>query len=484
MMRSKVLFFFLLGILNHATGQRITDDIFTLPDTARPFTIENFYFLVIGNHPIAKQTRLLSDVARQEIRLARGNFDPKIEVQYLKKEFGETEYYQVFNGGVSVPTILPFDPKIGVERNEGQYLNPERFIANDFNFRQFYAGISMPLGRGLITDERRIALRQAELFQDLTEAEQVKQINYLLLSAAKDYWSWYNAYYNFRLLAKGVEVANEIFLRTKINAELGEAAAIDTVQAKITLQQRLIEQQEAILDFQNTGIILSTYLWDSLSNPLALTPSMVPVLQRDLLVLTALELNALTEQARANHPELRKLSIKLLQLENERRLAAEFLKPRLDVNYSFLNQPFDPDWNTNFSLGNNYKFGLDFSFPVLLRKERSKLALTRLKISGTQYERNMAERQIVNDVNATHNMLVNTAAIMNNQTDMVNNYERLLQAEILNFENGESDLFRINIQQERLIQAQTKLVKLMADYEKQKAMLYWAAGVRNLGAVN
>lgn len=484
MIRSKALFIFLLGILHHVTGQRITDDIFTLPDTARPFTIENFYFLVISNHPIAKQTRLLSDVARQEIRLARGNFDPKIEVQYLKKEFGDTEYYQVFNGGVSVPTILPFDPKIGIERNEGQYLNPERYIANDFNFRQFYAGISMPLGRGLITDERRIALKQAELFQDLTEAEQVKQINYLLLSAAKDYWSWYNAYYNFRLLAKGVEVANEIFLRTKINAELGEAAAIDTVQAKITLQQRLIEQQEAILDFQNTSIILSTYLWDSLNNPLALTSSMVPVLQRDLLVLTPLELNALTEQARANHPELRKLSIKLLQLENERRLAAEFLKPRLDVNYSFLNQPFDPEWNTNFSLGNNYKFGLDFSFPVLLRKERSKLALTRLKISGTQYERNLAERQIVNDVNATHNILINTAAIMNNQTDMVNNYERLLQAEILNFENGESDLFKINIQQEKLIQAQTKLVKLMADYEKQKAMLYWAAGVRNLGAVN
>jgi outer membrane protein TolC len=64
---------------------------------------------------------------------------------------------------------------------------------------------------------------------------------------------------------------------------------------------------------------------------------------------------------------------------------------------------------------------------------------------------------------------------------MVNNYERLLFAELLNFENGESDLFKINVQQEKLIQSQTKLVKLLSDYEKQKAMLYWAAGVRNLG---
>jgi outer membrane protein TolC len=122
--------------------------------------------------------------------------------------------------------------------------------------------------------------------------------------------------------------------------------------------------------------------------------------------------------------------------------------------------------------------------PVFLRKERSKLALTRLKISGTTYERDLAQRQIVNDINATHNQLVNTAAIMSNQLSMVQNYERLLEAEILNFESGESDLFKINIQQEKLIESQSKLVKLMSEYEKQKALLYWAAGVRNLGFAN
>ena len=53
-------------------------------------------------------------------------------------------------------------------------------------------------------------------------------------------------------------------------------------------------------------------------------------------------------------------------------------------------------------------------------------------------------------------------------------------AEILNLENGESDLFKINVQQEKLIVSQTKLLKLKAEYEKLKATLYWAAGVRNL----
>jgi len=63
---------------------------------------------------------------------------------------------------------------------------------------------------------------------------------------------------------------------------------------------------------------------------------------------------------------------------------------------------------------------------------------------------------------------------------VVQNYERILRAEFLNLDNGESDLFKVNIQQEKLINAQSKLIKVMSEYEKNKAMLFWAAGLRNL----
>jgi hypothetical protein len=39
---------------------------------------------------------------------------------------------------------------------------------------------------------------------------------------------------------------------------------------------------------------------------------------------------------------------------------------------------------------------------------------------------------------------------------------------LINLENGESDLFKINIQQEKLIQSKSKLVKLTSEMEKQK----------------
>ncbi len=475
-----VILFFIEWKIVAAQAPSSIDTLFVLPDSTKPFTIENFYSLIVQNHPVARQTKLLTEVARQEIRLARGNFDPRLEAEFLSKNYKDIEYYSILNGSIKFPTVLPFDPTIGIERNSGDYLNPERYIGNEFDYQQFYAGISLPLGRGLITDDRRAALRQAELFKDMTEAEQVKLINKLLLDAAKDYWQWYYAYYNYLLLNQSVGIAAEIFRRVKVNYEFGEAAQIDTVQAKITWQQRLIEQQEALLDYQNSGIRLSTFLWDSLSNPLALDMQWAPVLQPEPWIMTAGGLAELANQAKANHPELQKLNVKLQQLEVERKLNTEYLKPQLNLNFYFLNQPFNPDWNSSLQVGENYKLGVDFSFPIFLRKERAKLAQTRLKLSNIRFELTLTEREIINELNRTYNQLVNLQSIMNHQRDMMINYERLLNAELLNLELGESDLFKINVQQEKLIQSQSKWLKLMAEFEKQKAFLYWAAGTRNL----
>jgi len=459
------------------------DTLFTLPDSTKPFTIENFYEVILQNHPVARQVNLLNEVARQEIRLARGNFDPKLEAEFLSKNYNDREYYSILNGSLKFPLVFPLDPSIGIDRNSGDYLNPERYIGSEFNYQQFYAGISIPLGRGLITDERRAALRQAELFKSMTEAEQVKLINKLLLDAAKEYWQWYYSYYNYRLLNRGVEIATEILRRVKVNYDFGEAAQIDTTQATITWQQRLIEQQEALLDFQNSGIRLSTFLWDSLGNPLALDMQWAPVLQPEPWIMTSAGLEELALQAKSNHPELQKLSVKARQLEVEQKLAKEYLKPQLNLNYYLLNQPFNPEWNSSFQLGENYKLGVDLSFPVFLRKERAKLAQTRLKLSNLRFEQSLTERAILNELNSTYNQLINLQSVMQRQQSMMENYQRLLNAELINLEQGESDLFKINIQQEKLIQSQTKWLKLIAEYEKQKAYLYWAAGVRNLSRV-
>lgn len=481
-MNKKILscLFLLLAFTGHA--QISLDSVFVLPDSVKPFSLDEMYAAMLQYHPVVKQAYLLNESARQEIRMARGAFDPKVQADLSIKEFKDKEYYNKFKTSLSIPTWFPLDPKIGFERNTGQFIDPENVIGSPMDNSQLTTGVSLPLGRGLFTDDRRAALKQAKLFTKLAEAEQIKMVNKILLEAAKDYWQWYFSYYNYRLLSRSTDIATEIFLRVKLDATLGESSALDTIQAKITLQQRLVERQESYLEFLNTGIRISVYLWDNAGYPVQLPVDVAPVLSpSESQLLSTQTLNELIFLAKQNHPELVKLRTKIDQLEIERKLASEYLKPRLDLNYNFINQPLMPNGTFNsISVGKDYKFGLDFSMPILLRKERAKLALTKVKIQSTQWEQSQAEREILNQINVVYNQIVNTNQILTQQTDVAENYTRLLRAELINLENGESDLFKINVQQEKLIQAQSKLLKLKAEYEKMKATMYWAAGVRNL----
>jgi outer membrane protein TolC len=445
-------------------------------DSSQYYSIDQYYATILANHPVAKQAALLSETARQEIRLAKGNFDPKLEVQYYAKEFLDKSYYKMADAYLSLPTRSPITPKIGLERNEGELLNDiDRIPGNE----QFLAGVSVPIGRGLITDERRTTLKQAELLTSFAEAEQIKVINKLLLEAAKEYWSWYYAHESYRLLTQGAAVAGEIFRRVKLNHLNGEASALDTVQAKITLQTRLVEKQEAYLELQNSVIRLSNFLWDDAQNPVQLRQEVKPVITTVQTAISPAEGESLLSLAEKNHPDLIKQTIKINQLEYDKRLAREFLKPRLDLSYTLLSQPYTA---TVFDPLNDYKLDVNFSMPLFLRKERSKLALTDIKIKNANWERSQQQRDIENEVSAALNEVNNTALIIQQQQSMVDSYERLMQGELLNLENGESELFKINVQQEKLIQSQLKLVKLKSAFEKQRAYVYWAAGTRNLAS--
>lgn len=476
-MKKGVITFVLACVLELSSGQILSDSIFVLPDTAKPFTLENFYELVLQYHPVVKQVALLSEAGKQEIRLARGNFDPKLETQFLLKHYNGTDYYRLFDAGLKMPTRSPVTAAVGIERNTGDNLNPENYISSEYDYRQLYAGISLPLGRGLLTDERRVALQQAKLFSDLMEAEQIKAINKLLLEAAKDYWQWYYSYYNYRLATNATRVAEDIFRRTKLSYEGGEVAQVDTIQSRITYLDRLVTKQEAYTELINNKIKVSSYLWDSVMNPLDLPLQYAPVSVDILAPVSDGSLVELLNQAKTNHPDIRKLNLKMEQIELDRRLATEFMKPKLDVTYYMLNQPVNPEgMGSSFSIDDNFKLGVDFNIPILLRKERAKVAQMKLKLSETRYDRDIISRQIVNDINTAYNQLINYGVVFQQQRTMADHYNRLMNAELMNLENGESDLFKINIQQEKLFNAQMKLIKVRAEYEKQKAFLYWAAG--------
>jgi outer membrane protein TolC len=116
--------------------------------------------------------------------------------------------------------------------------------------------------------------------------------------------------------------------------------------------------------------------------------------------------------------------------------------------------------------------------PLLLRKERGKLQVTKFKLRQSEFELMQERREILNDITISYNELRNLQQLLEIQLGLVNNSITLRDAEEMRFESGESSLFLVNQRERSLIEAQAKLVELHAKFSKAKIQLQWSAGVR------
>ncbi|GJM62827.1 TolC family protein [Persicobacter diffluens] len=483
----KIIFsLFFLMQLNQGRAQQDTLSIIPTPleaigsgESVQPFSLDEFYQLILQYHPIVKQSRYLSPLAQEEIRYARGSFDPKAQAKLKQKVFEDKNYYQLLDAYVSVPTWFNVDFKAGFERAEGLYVNPE---SSTPDAGLMYAGVSVPIGKGLVMDARRLTLRQAQINQQAAEAEQLKAINKVLLSAAKDYWQWYLSYRNLQVAEEIFQLSDERFRAVRQAVLNGDEAPIDSVQAFINFQQREVTYMEARIGFVNSSLLVSNYLWNENEEPLEMDGSLYPVYE-DLLEGYQSEefLAQLMMLASQRHPDLVKLDAKARNLILDKKMAVENLKPELNINYNIINQTlgFENELGQNV-FNNNYKWGFDFSFPILLRKERAKLKMTKIKMEQVDFDRRQREKEIDTEVLSIYNELVNTNRLIEIQRAMVENYTTLLNGEQAMFEAGESSLFLVNTRESQLLEANQKLLKLEVQLEKDKALLLWAAGVEEL----
>lgn len=443
-------------------------------DTLQIFYLKDLYAQMLRHHPVVKQIDLHPRIAEEEIRIARGNFDPKLEVDYWQKTFKDKFYYSYWDSRLKAPIWIG-ELKAGYELNEGELISNEDKTPDK---GLLYAGISIPLGQNLLIDARRAVLRQAQVLQQQAQTERIKELNKLFFSATKDYWEWYARYNELRFIRKGYELAEERYNFIKQLVQFGDAAAIDSVEAKITLQERTIQLRQAEIDFRNAGLLLSVHLWKD-GTPLELPENAIPEPITQIETFTENRLNELLSFAEQNHPEIQKVRLKLNFLEIERRFQIDRIKPRINLHYNLLTayNPMKLEMNSNY-FNNNYKIGLDASFPLFLRKERGKIFQTRFKLNQTEFEQIQLTRQILAQVRTAYNELKLMEQNLILQEDIVRNQQKLRDAEQQRFINGESSVFLINARESKLIDLQVKLVTLQAKYQKAKVMLRWAAGER------
>ena len=462
------LFLILIGSSTlHAQSEPYNDKLEPI------LSLSEYLQLVYDFHPIAKQAELRANSAAANILKARGAFDPQLKASYSGKEFLGTDYFDILNTSLTIPTWYGIELKAGFDEADGVFLNPENFIPN--NEQLFSAGISISVGEGLIIDKRRATLKQARLLATLTQNEQQLALNNLLTNAALSYFDWIKSYKQLTTYERFLKNAQLRFEGIREQVIVGDKAAIDSLEANITVQNRRLSLEQARLDYRNTQLAVSNFLWGNRGIPLELENNTIPQIDvsSELDLLLQLSNNLDADFTIENHPKINALRQKVDVLDVDRKFKADKLKPKLDLNYSFLNQ--DPT-NLNQFNTSDFKAGFNFSLDIFLRKERGDLKLAKIKVEDAEYDYQQASLVLSNKIEASYNALQSFVKQTRVNSQIVADYNTLLKAEERKFEVGESSVFLINSRERSLIDTQLKQIEIENKLLKAKAKLFNTLG--------
>ena len=437
-------------------------------DLSNVLRFDEYLGFVKKFHPIVKQAELVIDESQAKLLKSRGAFDPKFEVDYDRKKFKNTEYFDRLNGTFKIPTWFGVELKATFEENTGEYLNPQAFVPED---GLYSAGISVPLGQGLLINDRMAALKQAKLFREQAKADRDIYVNNILYEASLVYFQWLQAYNELRLFENILVNAEQRFQGVQKGVEVGENAEIDETEARIAVNNRKLGLEQSKVKLMKAALELSNFLWLENNIPVELQPQIIPDINSEPIVDSTFNINQLqTEDMVLDaHPKLLSLDYKLQGLEVDTRLKANKLLPKINVDYNFLSET--PEVARTFNTA-EYKGGFNVSFPLFLRKERGDLKLAKLKLQDTEFERDATRVNIENKINALKQELESYVAQNEITTEMVSDYERMLQAEERKFQLGESSLFLVNSRESKLIDGQLKAIEIQNKFFNTKAKLF------------
>jgi outer membrane protein TolC len=302
------------------------------------------------------------------------------------------------------------------------------------------------------------------------------------MQAMEDYWNWVKAYQTYIVVSNIVEINNTRldFVRKSFNN--GERAATDTTEAFAQLQSFQILKNEKWLDFLNAGLELSIYLWTNKNQSYLLPQNIIPQtnwqteLKEDKYNLILADL---LENASSNHPQLNMYRAKLNGLEIDRKLKMQELLPTLDVKYNQLSKTYNPFYNGNVSplLENNFQYGLKIEMPLRISAGRGEYRKSLLKLEETKLA--FAQKDVALEIKISKyfNQYLNLKNQIDLQKNNLLNYKQLVKAEETRLINGESNLFLINTRENKMLEAQEKLIELQTKYFKSIYALQWSAGL-------
>jgi outer membrane protein TolC len=435
-------------------------------------SVNDFIAKVKAHHPLARVANIQIDKANANLLIAKGGFDPIIELNASNKTFDKKNYYYYNNAELKVP--LPIgDVKTGIENNGGQFLESE--ITSG---RSSYLGVKIPLAKGLLIDKRRASLQQAKIAVQQNTAQRRALVNDLLLEAYVSYYQWAGAYKLYTIYNGYVEVSNTRLKLVKTLNANGDRALMDTVEAFTQLQNFQLLQNDAFIKLTSTTLDINNFIWDEKGIAQNMASDVLPDTTIFANITTTKPLIDLLQSSSLQNPLLQQYKFKIDGLQVEKKLKYQNLLPTINLKGNILNNNYYPLKNLGTSLlENNNRWGIDIKIPLCFREGRGEYRLAKLKIEESTLELKQKTQETENKIKDYYNQFFLLQKQLQTADNAFNNYTSLLKNETLRFNNGESSLFLVNTRENKVLEMQQKIIEIQVKLLKAKYSLDWAAGL-------
>jgi outer membrane protein TolC len=426
---------------------------FIHPTSSHALSLDELLASSAQHYPKIAESIAMIEAQTGKIQTARGAFDWELN----QKAFSRTSGF--YDGDYMESQLTRRLSESATRLYGGYRVSDGDFpVYEDQNYTltggEFNAGISMALWRDRLIDEDRFAYKDADL-----ELQQ-KEIDLLLTRVSVQYDAM-KAYIDWIAAGKALTIAEDLLKLSlerqegfRKRVEKGDLAAIYLTENQQYIAKRQADVNDAQRMLDNKTARLGLYWRDTNGNMMYPEKTVMPSEFPETAPI-AIDRFADVERARKIRPELLRLDTGLKREKNKLLLGENRILPKVDL---IAESGRDIGNGANRFTGTESKIGVNISIPLQQNVGKGQMLQSRAHITQLEQQKRLLNDKIETDIYIAANNFYTAAKNVKQTEQEVNASLAMEKAERERFQNGASDLFLVNIREERTADAQRKQV--------------------------
>ncbi len=406
------------------------------------------------HHPKIYITEEQIRLAEAKLQEALGAFDSKIETTYNHFTKG---YYQD-RSRLESKAIKPLNianSKIYLGYNQsinGSYPELNPYFNTKSQGRTIF-GLELSLLRGFLINEQLAVTKISNI--DITTAKYAKLLmqSQIIADAKKAYWKYLYSKKIVELYQNMLEVALKRENSLKMQIKKGDKPRILLDENKRIILRRQSMLESAKRQLINTATNLSMYLRRDDGQMLEvekIIDSSIANEDFNYIIPNATMLQQDTNLAKDHRFDIAIARNLLEQANIKIKLSKNQLLPIVDIGFESTTDygegPIEKNNNSN-------KVKLNITIPIENKKQRGEVNKNNANLKIARRNLHLLQDSIANEINFAYNQMKEVDILIKNAFSEIEIAKKLLTAETIKFNNGDSDFFMLNTREQDVLSA-------------------------------